>query len=146
MTEKWLEIPDEDIDVEEIMQQIRDRVSRHGDASSLEKEPAAVAEGLWQEMVGEPVDMPASLRHISIRQRDCDIVPRHYVIDWRIPVLGPIHAVIRRIINAEIRRFLLPSLKKQSQFNRKVRQALRHLAEDNARLRQELEELRGELE
>jgi hypothetical protein len=83
-------------------------------------------------------------------QDDCDLVPRNYTIDWRTPIMGPIHAAIRRIVNAEIRRYLLPALEKQSFLNRKVLQTLdelarenQALARENACLREEIERLRG---
>ena len=145
MSDDWLELPDGEIDVAEIMQKIRMRVAdREGAAASDASDAAALAEALRVEMIGEPVDSSALGRHVSIRQNECDIVPRHYVIDWRIPILGPIHAVVRRIINAEIRRYLSPSLKKQSHFNRKVLRALKALAEENARLHQQIEELQNQ--
>ena len=144
MSDDWLELPDEEIDVAEIMQKIRMRVAeREGNVGSDASDAAALAEALRAEMIGDPVDSSALGKHVSIRQNECDIVPRHYVIDWRIPILGPIHAVVRRVINAEIRRYLSPSLKKQSHFNRKVLRALKALAEENARLRQKIDELQN---
>jgi hypothetical protein len=80
---------------------------------------------------------------VTIRQRDGDIVPRYYAIEWRIPILGPIHAKVRRIINDEIRRYLMPSLRKQSTLNRQMLRALNDLGQENARLRQEIKGLRG---
>ena len=145
MSDDWLELPDGEIDVAEIMQKIRMRVAeREGAVASDASDAAALAEALRAEMIGEPVDSSALGRRVSIRQNECDIVPRHYVIDWRIPILGPIHAVVRRVINAEIRRYLSPSLKKQSHFNRKVLRALKALAEENARLHQQIEDLQNE--
>ena len=146
MSDAWLEVSDENINVEEIMRRIRERVTSHDavpSAEEPEESPLAVAEALWKEMIGDAFEESTFSRLVSVRQRDCDIVPRYYVIDWRIPILGPIHAVVRRIINAEIRRYLLPSLDKQSSFNRKMLRALKGLAEENARLRQEIEALRG---
>jgi len=141
MSDAWIEISDENINVEEIMQKIRERTARHADvlpSDDLDK-PQVVAGALWAEMIEEPIESSVFLKGIQIRQRDCDIVPRYYVIDWRIPILGPIHAIVRRFINAEIRRYMLPALKKQSSFNRKVRRALKELDRENARLHQEIE-------
>ena len=139
MADDWLEIPDENINAEEIMGRVRARIAHRSTAPLSEVEeaesPMAVAEALWQEMIGDAAG------HIPTRRRDCDIVPRHYVIDWRIPVLGPIHALLRRIINAEIRRYLLPSLEKQSHFNRQMLRMLKGLVEENERLRREIKEL-----
>ena len=147
MNEDWLEISDEEISVEEIMRHIRERMARRNGVvpSGDMEDPASVANALWLEMIGDPSDEQELSPFISIRRRDCDIVPRHYVIDWRIPILGPIHSVVRRVINDEIRRYLLSSLEKQSDYNRRVVQILRNLARENIRLREEIEALRMEL-
>jgi hypothetical protein len=137
MSDQWLEISDENVDVEQIMRTIRERIAGRGDGPG-ETDPAAVAADLWHEMIGDPTDDSLEGRLASIRPRDCDIVPRHYTIDWRNPILGPIHAVVRKVINAEIRRYLAPTLEKQSTLNRQMLQVLRDLAQENARLRQEL--------
>ena len=143
MSDDWIEISDENINVEEIMQKIRERTACHASVSSPDDsdKPEMAAEALWAEMIQDPINASTFLKGFQIHQRDCDIVPRYYVIDWRIPILGPIHAVIRRLINAEVRRYLLPSLKKQSSFNLRVRRALKELAQENTRLRQEIEKL-----
>ena len=139
----WLEISDKDVNVEEIMQRIRERIARRGMSPGEVEVPTTIAENLWKEIVSDATVESVSGKLILIQLRDCDIVPRHYVIDWRVPILGPIHAVVRRVINDEIRRYLFVSLEKQALFNRKVLRALKGLAEENARLRQEIEVLRG---
>jgi hypothetical protein len=146
MSDDWLEISDENINVEEIMRQIRERIARRsGIPPSEEAErPEDVVEALWRERIGD-IEETVFSKRVPIRLHDCDVVPRYYVIDWRIPILGPVHAVVRRIINAEIRRYLLPSLEKQSSFNRKVMRALRDLVQENIHLRQEIGELRERL-
>ncbi len=145
MSKDWLDIPDESINAEEIMKRVRAKIAHHSDASLSEEteSPVAIAEALWQEMIGDTAGRSASSNRIPIQRCDCDIVPRYYVIDWRIPILGPIHALVRRTINAEIRRYLLHSLEKQSHLNRQMLQILEDLARENERLRQEIEELRG---
>ena len=147
MSDDWLEISDKDINVEEIMRQIRERVARRsGNSLSEEAErPEEAVETLWREMISDAEGEVIFSKRVPIGLRDCDIVPHYYVIDWRIPILGPAHAMVRRIINAEIRRYLFPSLKKQSSFNRKVMRALKDLVQENMHLRQEIGELRERL-
>lgn len=140
MSEGWLEITDEGVDAEEITRQIHERVAHHSDLLSPGK-AESIAHSLWKEMIESGTDKSVS-RTILISQRDCDIVPRQYVIDWRTPILGPIHAAIRRIINAEIRRYLASALEKQSHFNRQTLRILENLSQENARLRQEIEQLK----
>ena len=145
MSDDWLEISDDAINAEEIMQQVRERIALRTGVSPSEEagNPATIAEALWTEMIGEPASRPGLEKRFPIRRCDCDIVPSYYVIDWRIPILGPVHALVRRIINAEIRRYLSPSLEKQSQLNRQVLRVLQDLVKENERLRQEIEALRG---
>lgn len=140
MGSDWFEIDDEHIDVNEMMQQIRERIAQREGSTTDAADPAAVAAGLWKEMIGDPTDDSLSGRIAAIRPRDCDIVPRHYVIDWRMPILGPINAVVRRVINAEIRRYLAPSLEKQASLNRQLLQMIQDLAQENADLRQRMDE------
>jgi hypothetical protein len=143
MSDDWLEISDDAIDVGEIKQRIHERIARRTSASPSEEaeSPAAIAEALRQKMIEDTVGGLASSKHLPIQQRDCDVVPRGYVIDWRTPILGPIHALVRRIINAEIRRYLLPSLEKQSHVNRQMLRVLEGLVEENGRLRRQIEAL-----
>jgi hypothetical protein len=135
----WLEIPDEEVDAEEIMEQIRARAADRVGTSSYEKDedPVAAADALRQEMLEN-----ASGGEIPIQRRECDIVPRNYVIGWRVPILGPIHALVRRLINTEIRRYLSSSLERQSYLNRQLLRVLDGLVEENKCLRREIEELR----
>jgi hypothetical protein len=141
MDEQWLEIPGETGSAQEMMDRIRGRIAGRHDEALLEdgEAPQSVARGLWQEMIGDPPDRASGQQ---LRPRDCDIVPRDYSVDWRVPILGPIHAVLRRVIDAEIQRYLMSSLEKQSWFNGQVQRRLDDLTQENLRLRQEIEALR----
>ena len=139
MGDGWLEIPDEEVDAEEIMERIRARAADRVGTSPYERDddPMAVADALRQEMLEN-----ATAGAIPIQRQDCDIVPRNYVIDWRVPIVGRIHAAVRRIINAEIRRYLSSSLERQSYLNRQMLRVLNDLVEENKRLRREIDKLR----
>lgn len=145
MADDLIIIHDDQIDVADIMRQIRANIARREGQATGESEvdPVAASQELWESTVGDAAHFQQQIGNVPLTRQDCDIVPRHYVIDWRVPILGPIHAVVRRVINDEIRRYLFPSLEKQALFNRKLLRALKGLAEENARLRQEIEELRG---
>jgi hypothetical protein len=160
----WLEIAQGDVDAQEVARRVRERLSRRDLSPQQGEDPVTVARTLWEERIGpradganvegapaadRPVDA-ASADWIAIWQDECDLVPRNYTIDWRMPILGPIHAAIRRVVNAEIRRYLMSALEKQSFLNRKVLQMLddlarqnQDLARENARLREEIERLQG---
>jgi hypothetical protein len=146
VSDDWLEIPDEDINVAEIMRNVRERIERRsGEVGPAQLEPSSVADALWKEMVDDGDGVPGEEGAAAIRQLDCDVVPRHYRIEWRLPIVGPVHAVVRKLINAEIRRYLMPSLERQSTLNRKVRRKLRQVEKENADLRRQIDELRGHL-
>ena len=145
MTDDWLVIHDDQIDVEDIMRQIRANLARRKGEPAAESDvdPVAVSQELWTSMIGDTAHFRYGADNIPLTRHDCDIVPRSYLIDWRIPILGPIHSIVRRLINAEVRRYLDASLTKQTRFNESVLHILRQLAQENRNLRQELDELRA---
>jgi hypothetical protein len=149
MSESWLEIRDPDLDAQEIERRIEARMARRGtvasfaDSEDVEQDPG--------EQVAESPDIAlpaqeAACNAVARWLQECDVVPANYVIDWRVPIIGPIHAAVRRVIHTEVRRFVLSALVKQSHLNRAVLQALNELCQENARLRQELAELRQDKE
>jgi len=142
MTDDLIIIHDDQIDVQDIMRQIRANIARRTGAAA-EVDPVAVSDELWSNTIGG-AETRGALEQIPLTRHDCDIVPQNYVIDWRNPVLGPPHAVVRRVINAEVRRYLDASLAKQTRFNETVLRTLRQLAQENAALRRETDLLRAQ--
>jgi O-antigen chain-terminating methyltransferase len=141
MTDNMIVIHDDQIDVEEIMRQIRANIARRKGQSEID--PVAISQELWESAIGDTIRFQQQIGGVPLTRYDCDIVPHDYVIDWRIPILGPIHSIVRRLINTEIRRYLDVSLSKQTRFNENVLRALHYLAQENHYLRQEIEELRS---
>ena len=140
MNREWLEIPDPGIDASEVRARVLDRMAAHTNSSpsaATDEDPVALAERLRKQMIDSDTGDA-----LPVSDADCDIVPRNYVIDWRIPILGPVHAWVRRIINAEVRRYLALSLERQSYLNRQFLRVLDGLVVENERLRQRIEELR----
>ena len=145
MADDWIVIQDDQVNVEDIMRQIRANIARRkGEpAAPADIDPVAVSQELWESMIGEAARFRQAADNIPLTRHDCDIVPHGYRIDWRIPILGPMHSIVRRVVNAEVRRYLDASLSKQTRFNEGVLRALRRLAQENTGLRRELEELRA---
>ena len=140
MSDSWLEILDDSIDAADVRHRIRESIAARGDLPptwDIGEDPIILADRLRKQMID-----PDTEDDLPIREGDCNIVPRNYVIGWRVPIIGPVHAVVRRIINAEIRRYLSSSLEKQSYFNRQMLRVLKGLVEENKRLRHKVEELR----
>ncbi|RMF02569.1 MAG: hypothetical protein D6768_07970 [Chloroflexi bacterium] len=145
MSEQWFEITSPNITVQDIENKISRKLAAPNRPPALVngQSPETIAASLWAEMIGPaPADAVES-QVWPLHLRDCDVVPRSYVIDWQIPILGPLNALVRRIINAELRRYLLPALEKQSYLNRQLLRALADLREENNRLRQEIERLQN---
>lgn len=139
MNEDWLEIPDQDVDAQELMNQVSKRVAEHHQETI---DLAAVVQAVRQEVIGIPVfDTILDGERVALWESDCDIVPHDYVIDWRVPILGPINAFVRRVINTEIQRYLSVSLAKQAHFNHQVLRILQQLADENEHLKRKIEEL-----
>ena len=136
MSDDVIEIRDDQIDVQDIMRQIRTNLARRAGETAVD--PAAIRDELWAETIGPAAQFQEGFERVPLTRYDCDIVPRNYVIDWRNPVLGPPNALIRRVINTEVRRFLDTSLAKQTRFNETVLRVLRQLSQENAALRHEL--------
>ncbi len=136
---KWLEICDEDVNVEQIEDVIRRRVAarRAAEQAGDQVDAEELAHRLYRQMVTDQTIQG----HLSAD--DCDILPRDYDIAWRIPILGPIHAAVRRVVNAEIRRYLEAGLLRQSRINRTVLQELDRLSRENQALRERLESLQN---
>ena len=144
MTDDWLG-PTEGIDTDaladEVEKRLRDRRTI-GAADDSRLDSAIVAQELRQTMLptsapdATPIGAPSGA--ILLTEADCDIVPRDYVIDWQHPLLGPINARVRQVINAEIRRYLTTTLEQQSFVNRQLLQSIQQLQVENAELRQTL--------
>lgn len=134
---KWLRIADDQVDVDELMDIIRRRVAmrRASQQAGEGEDPGELAQKLYRELIADRDDVS------GLSVEDCEILPDDYVIDWRIPVIGPIHALVRRVINAEIQRYLQAGLIRQSRLNRQVLLELHRLAQENRVLRERIDRL-----
>ena len=133
----WLQIVDDEVDVDRVMAEIRRRVAvrQAGEQAVDGEDPEDFARKLYRKMVADQEGTS------GLTIEDCDILPQDYAIEWRIPVLGPIHAIVRRVINAEIQRYLQAGLVRQSRFNRQILQELERLSQENRELRDRVTEL-----
>ena len=138
MKDDWLKLPKSgEIDVREIMRQVRARAGSRAHEEDSREDPVRVTHSLWKEMIAPAVGVMA----VPITPLECDIYPHGYVIDWHIPLLGPVNSIVRRVINQEIHRFLDSALRQQSQLNRRFLDTLTQLAQENAQLRYEVDAL-----
>ncbi len=140
MTKKWLGVT-KSVDADEIMHTIEERIERRKVAEPMddsEQDAALIAAQLRNTMLpvsaSDVASIATSSDAILLTEEDCDIVPRDYVIDWQHPLLGPLNARVRQVINAEVRRYLSATLEQQSFVNRQLLQAIRQLKAENAEL------------
>ncbi|MBN1454119.1 MAG: hypothetical protein JW963_24090 [Anaerolineales bacterium] len=143
MGHNWFEIAVEGVDAEDIDRRVQQNLVRYTVGEGDFDLSCALKE-LWDSVIGEPVTLSGLEQQFEFRERDCDILPHYYSVGWRTPILGPIYAFLRRFIDMEIRRYLFPSLQKQSMFNLRMLRLLQAVCEENARLRGELAHLRAE--
>jgi hypothetical protein len=144
MSGDWLEIMDETIDTQAVARRVRERTAEHshGELDGAATGIVALVDDTWVEMIGAQNIRGQESDGLLIGPDDCDVVPRDYAIGWRTPIIGPIHALVRRIIHAEVRRFVGPALERQSAINRQLLDAVENLVHQNACLREEIQRLR----
>ena len=134
----WLEVLDPTLNADDIMQQVHDRLQTR--ALRCQKTDAEdQSRALWEKHVGRAA---AQLLSAPTLPETGNITPANYLIRWRTPILGPIHGLIRRLINSEVRRYVDASLQKQSRINEQYRENILLLMQENQRLRAEIEALK----
>lgn len=129
MPDSWLKSPDPAINAAALSNLVDQRLAQQ---SPPPLDGPSLAQEMWQAQFGQAVE--TGLPSV----KDCDIVPRDYQIKWQNPLLGPLNAFLRRLINAEIRRYLLPALEQQSVLNRQFAETLATLQAENQTLRAHL--------
>lgn len=144
MENNWFEFAFEGVDAEDIDRRVQRNLAGYAVAEE-DADPTHILEALKDSVIGRPIVLPGLEQQFEFRERDCDIVPHSYSVGWRTPVLGPIYAFLRRFIDAEVRRYLFPSLQKQSVFNSRLLRVLQASCQENAKLREELAQLRAEV-
>lgn len=130
----WLEIRDDGIDANAVARQVEEHIATHH-KECREFDAESVSQSLWEQHIGRAA---AEMILTPSLPEDGDIYPYNYVIDWRIPILGPLNSIVRRVINLEIKRYLDPALRKQSRLNRQFREVIIQLMQENQRLQREL--------
>lgn len=134
----WIVLNPQIADAASIEAQIEANLANRNSETRLNPLPEELAAQLRIQMLGDPSQISDSSVETLVRRQDYDALPRGYKIDWRFPIIGPIHAIVRRVINDEICRFLFPPLKRQSSLNQQLVDAIQELQEENQLLRTEI--------
>jgi len=137
------EIRDEEINVEEIMEKIRENIKKR-------KENDAYTDGNSEEIERVFSEVSASRARSSqesgIINSSCDIRNNNYSISSHRPVLGKFLTGGRRLVHGEVRRYVDPIFQKQSELNYNLAGLLSDAKEASDSCSSKIEQLNDEIE
>lgn len=130
------EIHDEEINVQEIMREIRDKIRtrKHLNIDQFQNESNQSSYFFGM----DKVEIAAELTNLKINS---DINNESYKISSHRPIMGAGLVKGRHIVNAEVRRYVDPMIFKQTNFNKGVISTFNHMG----RLYQKLDDLESKL-
>ena len=123
MDREMIEIRDNNINVEEIMERIRENIRRRQGAGELPPDPDSVIASTSKNFHAGKSD-DAIQRDLSYIKSNWDIRNNSYYISSHRPYLGKILIKGRQLVNNEVRRYIDPVIWKQSKFNEEVAQLI----------------------
>ena len=116
------EIKDDQINVEEIMEEIRENIRRRKEAGVYPPEPDSSV--IPQTPAGSDSDLARDLAYLS---GNWDIQNNSYFISSHRPIAGKVLVKGREIVHSEVRRYVDPVIWKQAEFNRAAGRALEEM-------------------
>jgi hypothetical protein len=137
-----LEIKDEEVNVEKIMEKIRENIDkRKKEGIYKENEPEIMSETF---SAASPIkkDIPEGLEFINY----CDIFNESYTISSHRPITGKFLVEGRKMVHGEVRRYVDPVFQKQREFNFGVADAVKDLKTESQYLKTDVENLNTDLE
>lgn len=136
MSDTPFEIKDDEINVEEIMEKIRENIRRRKEAGVYPPDPDSLATP--QAPAGSSTEIARDLAYIS---GNWNIQNRSYFISSHRPVVGKYLVKGRELVHGEVRRYVDPVIWKQAELNRATGRVL----EDLTRQVGEIESLREQI-
>lgn len=125
MDENFFEIKDDEINVEEIMEKIRENIRRRKEAGIYPPDPDSLAAP--QAPAGSSTEIARDLAYLS---GNWDIQNRSYFISSHRPVAGKVLVKGRELVHGEVRRYVDPVIWKQAEFNRATGRVLEEVARE----------------
>jgi 2-polyprenyl-3-methyl-5-hydroxy-6-metoxy-1,4-benzoquinol methylase len=136
MDNNTFEIHDDEIDVEEIMQKIRENIRRRKEAGIYPKDPVSTAAPL------DPTGVNSAFgRDLAYLSGNWNIQNNSYFISSHRPYVGKYLVKGRELVHGEVRRYADPVIWKQAEFNRATSRVL----EEMTRQVSEIEPLRQQI-
>lgn len=141
-SEEIFEIRDEEINVEKIMEKIRENIKKRKEDGDYKENELEIMSSTFSAVSSLKVDVPEGLEFI----RSCDICNEGYTISSHRPVFGKFLVQGRKMVHGEIRRYVDPMFQKQRDFNFNVAQVLKNILGEVNSSGYEIEHLNTELE
>ncbi|MDI6867882.1 methionine biosynthesis protein MetW [Methanoculleus sp.] len=140
MSDTPFEIKDDEINVEEIMEKIRENIRRRKEAGVYPPDPDSLAAP--QAPAGSSTDIARDLAYLS---GNWDIQNRSYFISSHRPVAGKVLVKGRELVHGEVRRYVDPVIWKQAEFNRATGRVLEEVARQVSGVESLREQIRDEV-
>ena len=125
MSDTPFEIKDDEINVEEIMEKIRENIRRRKEAGVYPPDPDSLAPP--QTPAGANPEIARDLAYLS---GNWNIQNRSYFISSHRPVAGKVLVKGRELVHGEVRRYVDPVIWKQAEFNRATGRVLEEVARE----------------
>ena len=123
MSDTPFEIKDDEINVEEIMEKIRENIRRRKEAGVYPPDPDSLAAP--QAPAGSSTDIARDLAYLS---GNWNIQNNSYFISSHRPVVGKYLVKGRELVHGEVRRYVDPVIWKQAEFNHATGRVLEEVA------------------
>ena len=136
------EIKDEEINVEEIMEKIRENIKKRKESGIYTNVNAEEIEKVFSESCSKR----EGLQKPEISNFNYDIRNNSYSISSHRPMLGKFLIQGRKLVHGEVRRYVDPILQKQSEINSDLASLLSNAKESVSSCYNEMEQLRTEIE
>jgi 2-polyprenyl-3-methyl-5-hydroxy-6-metoxy-1,4-benzoquinol methylase len=125
MSDTPFEIKDDEINVEEIMEGIRENIRRRKEAGVYPPDPDSLVTP--QAPAGSSTEIARDLAYLS---GNWDIQNRSYFISSHRPVAGKVLVKGRELVHGEVRRYVDPVIWKQAEFNRATGRVLEEVTRE----------------
>lgn len=140
MSDTPFEIKDDEINVEEIMEKIRENIRRRKEAGVYPPDPDSLAAP--QAPAGSSTDIARDLAYLS---GNWNIQNNSYFISSHRPVVGKYLVKGRELVHGEVRRYVDPVIWKQAEFNHATGRVLEEVARQVSGVESLREQIRDEV-
>lgn len=137
------EIKDEEINVEEIMEKIRENIKKRKENDTYNDGNSEEIERVFSEVSASRARNP---QESGIVNSSCDIRNNNYSISSHRPFLGKFLIQGRKLVHGEVRRYVDPVFQKQSELNSNLAGLLSDTKEASDSCSNKMEQLKEEIE